>query len=185
MAQGFPVAKAICERRTIKRFKPDAVSEELIKELLNIAVWTPNHKLREPWRFNLFIEDGKQQLVDAVIANAKKPKNPERLMAVPAYLVVAMAEPEESSQKEWEEDVFATAAFIQTFQLAAWERGIGVAWLTEPYTYQPGFRAAVGLQPGEKLIGLLQLGYPDVVPAGQPRTPADQKLTIIRNHDKV
>ncbi|MCI3924725.1 nitroreductase [Paenibacillus sp. TRM 82003] len=172
------VAKAIRDRRTIKVFKPDPVPEGLIVELLNVAVWAPNHKLREPWRFTLFLEEGKRLLVDAILANAKKPKDPVRLMNIPAYLAVTV--PENERQKEWDEDVFAAAAFIQNFQLAAWERGLGVKWLTEPYTYQPNFRASIGIHPGEKLIGLLQIGYPEIVPEGQPRTPAENKLTVFR-----
>lgn len=174
----LPVAKAITERRTIKQFKADPVSEELLIELLDIAGWAPNHGLREPWRFILFVDEGKEFLIKAITDNARKPKDPVRLRQVPAYMAVVIHERE--GQRELEEDMLAGGSFVQNFQLAAWERGIGVKWLTEPYTFRPEFRTAIGVRQDEKLIGLLQIGYPDDIPAARPRTPALQKLTVIR-----
>lgn len=173
----WPFAELIQQRRTIRKFKSDPIAINTIKELLNIAVWAPNHHLREPWRFILFVDDGKQLLVDAIVQNALKKKDPERFLAVPAYLAVTMNEVDR--QKEREEDMFATAAMLQNFQLAAWERGIGMVWLTEPFTYQPAFRKSIGVRPEEKLIGLLKIGYPEEIPPAKPRTAAEDKLTVV------
>nr|WP_308216635.1 nitroreductase family protein [Pseudalkalibacillus decolorationis] len=68
------VANMIKERRSIKKFKEEPVPHELICELLNIAVWAPNDGLREPWRFILFLEEGKKQLVDAIVQELGKGK---------------------------------------------------------------------------------------------------------------
>lgn len=179
----WPVAKAIQERRTIKQFKTDPIPEELLLELLNTASWAPNHGMREPWRFILFVDEGKQQLIDAITANARKPKDPVKHMQVPAYLAVIIKEDER--QHELEEDMLAAGTFVQNFQLAAWEQEIGVKWLTEPYTFRPEFRAGIGVKPGEKLIGLLQIGYPDNIPAARPRTPIQEKLTVVRTHSQA
>lgn len=173
------VSKVIQERRTIKQFKPDPVEENLLYELLNIASWAPNHGMREPWRFILFIDEGKQFLINKIMESAKKPKDPVKLMQIPAFLAVIIKEDER--QRELEEDMLATGTFVQNFQLAAWERGIGVKWVTDPFTFRPEFRANIGVQPNEKLIGLLQIGYPDVIPAARPRTPIQDKLTIVRS----
>lgn len=174
----LPVAKVIQERRTIKQFKPEPIPEELLLELLNTASWAPNHGLREPWRFILFVEEGKQRLIQAITDSAKKPKDPVKLMQVPAYLAVIIKEDER--QRELEEDMLAAGTFVQNFQLAAWEEGVGVKWVTDPYTFRAEFRASIGVQMGEKLIGLLQVGYPDNIPAARPRTPVQDKLTIVR-----
>lgn len=177
--QTYPVAHAIRERRTIKKFKADPVSQELVCELLNIAVWAPNHGLREPWRFVLFMDEGKQVIVDAIIENAVKKRDPEMLLRVPAYLLVITKE--DTRVRERDEDYAAACTLIQNFQLAAWEKGVGVIWKTEPFTYQPGFLQAVGVEEGEKLVGMLQLGYPEVIPEARPRTAAVEKLTVVRS----
>ncbi|HET6947296.1 MAG TPA: nitroreductase family protein, partial [bacterium] len=45
------VLEAIRTRRSIPQFKPDAIPRTVIEELLEAAVWTPNHRLTEPWQF--------------------------------------------------------------------------------------------------------------------------------------
>lgn len=50
------VAKTIRDRRSIRTFNRTPVSRELVFQLLNDAVWAPNHGLREPWRF-VFVEN--------------------------------------------------------------------------------------------------------------------------------
>lgn len=174
----LPVSKAIQERRTIKQFKSDQIEEELLLELLNTASWAPNHGLREPWRFIMFVDEGKKFLINKITESAKKPKDPVKLMQVPAYLAVIIKEDER--QRELEEDMLAAGTFVQNFQLAAWEQGIGVKWVTDPYTFRPEFRANIGVKANEKLIGLLQIGYPETIPAAKKRTPVEDKLTIVR-----
>ncbi len=174
----FPTARTIKERRSIKQFTTEPVSIELLHELLNVAVWAPNHGLREPWRLILFVEEGKRVLGEAIAQNAVKKRSIETYMDIPAHLLVVINE--DSRQREWEEDYAAACSFIQNFQLAAWERGVGVIWKTEPFTFNPKFRRAVGVRPGEKLVGLLHIGYPAVIPTAKPRMQAEEKLTVIR-----
>lgn len=183
MNQSSNVFKVIQERRSIKKFKSDPVPTDLICELLNVSVWAPTHRMREPWRFILFAEEGKRIVAEAISENGKKARDPELLMQVPLYLMVVMKE--DPRQREWEEDYAAVCTLIQNFQLAAWECGLGVIWKTEPFTFQPAFRESVGVKPGEKLIAMLQIGYPEIIPEAQPRTPAEQKLTIIRSNQDM
>ncbi|MED1866035.1 nitroreductase [Fictibacillus nanhaiensis] len=180
------VAKIIRERRSIKEFRQDAsVSTELILKLLNDAVWAPNHGLREPWRFILFQEDGRKTLADAIIKETFSKEEQEKkaehfstyIMNIPAHLLVVMkADPR---PKQWEEDLCATSALIQNFQLLAWEKQLGVIWKTNNYNWDPRFHKAVGIEPGEKVVATLHIGYFDKVPKPRPRTPAEEKTKII------
>lgn len=180
----YKVANIIKERRSIKEFKKDPIPKEVICELLNTAVWAPNHGLREPWRFVLFMNEGKEKLVAAIAQETNNGKNidrlREKLLPIPAHLLVIMKE--DPRQKQWEEDLKATSALIQNFQLAAWEKGIGVIWKTGAYIYSPSFRQKVGVEPGEKIVGLLHIGYPASIPEPKQRTNAEQKLTIIESY---
>lgn len=182
------IAKIIKERRSIKRFKSDVLPKEIILELLNIAAWAPNHGLREPWRFVLFMEEGREKIADAIIHNpikGGKNKSPEMIyetiMSVPMHLLVIMHE--DPRQKEWEEDYAAVCAFIQNFQLAAWEKGIGTIWKTSPFLLSPFFREKFGVKPGEKIVGLIQAGYPEKIPEARPRTEIEKKIVVIDSLD--
>ncbi|MEI7026264.1 nitroreductase family protein [Paenibacillus sp. y28] len=179
----FHTASVIRERRTIRQFKSDPVDQELLLELMNIANWAPNHGLREPWRFIQYKLEGRKQLAEAVLgamsAEEKEKYADQRMKdfaTIPVHLIVVMKE--DSQQKQWDDDFGAVSSWIQSFQLAAWERGIGVVWKTNTYIYAPAFREAVGVRPGEKIIGLLYIGYPAVIPPPRPRTSAESRLIV-------
>ncbi|NHN32920.1 nitroreductase family protein [Paenibacillus agricola] len=181
------LAELIKARRTVRLFKSDPVPMELLVDLLNIAAWAPNHGAREPWRFIVYKEEARKALAAAMVATYSaedKEKYGKAKWAyfthVPLHLLVVMGE--DPRQKQWDEDYAAVCAWIQTFQLAAWEENLGVVWKTNNFVYHPGFREAVGVQPGEKIVGLLHIGYPEQIPAPRPRTDAREFLTV---HDKL
>ena len=179
------IEQVIRSRRTIKRFKEDPISLDVIRELLDIAIWAPNHKMREPWRFIAFVDEGKKQLIEALKqekeqGRAPRPMKPEKeqqMYTVPAFIVVVM--PVDPRQAIFEEDFAAVSALIQNFQLAAWNRGIGTLWNTDQAIYSPTFHEAIGVKPGEKVCAIIQVGYPEMTPKSRERTPLEDKLTII------
>lgn len=185
MTTQYPMSQLIIERRTIKKFKEESIPTELLSELLEVASWAPNHKLREPWRFIIYNGEGREVLGNAManIASkgAKMKKSPEEIKkhyeTIPAHILVVM--PEDPQPFIREEDYAATCALIQNFQLAAWERGIGVFWKIDSFLTLPEFREAAGVCPGEKIAAILHVGYFDNIPKPRNRTPIDKKLTVI------
>ena len=67
------VDRAITERRTTKRYTAEPVPSEVVRELVELAQWAPNHKLSTPRRFRLLGVEATQALVDIAPAD-KKPK---------------------------------------------------------------------------------------------------------------
>lgn len=180
------VEQNIISRRTIKSFKPDPVDPQDIIELLNVAKWAPNHKITEPWRFQLYVGEGKEKFAQAYLnsqtevdgePSEKALRTAQYYKDIPLQLVVIM--PEDPRQRTWDEDYGAVSSFIQNFQLAAWERGIGMVWRTNDYVYDPVFREGLGVKPGEKIVATLMIGYPKHVPKARPRTDIQEFLTII------
>ncbi|MDF2680032.1 MAG: nitroreductase [Brevibacillus sp.] len=175
------ISKVIRERRSIKKdYKPDAVPETLVLELLNDAVYAPNHGLREPWRFLFVPTENKETFIERMLPvyALEQQQNRRELFSAPAaYLIVIMKE--DPRQKQWEEDFSATCAMIQNFQLLAWEKGLGVVWKTNPHNWDPKAHQVLGVAPGEKIVGFLHLGFfeEDSVPKPGPRTPAEKKFT--------
>lgn len=183
------IAKVVRERRSIRSFTDKPIEKQLIFDLLNDAVWAPNHGLREPWRFILVHGEGTKKLdplanviIDGLIQDPTEKEKALRkiqqgLREIPAHLLVVMKE--DTRQKQWEEDFAATCALIQNFQLLAWVQGLGVVWKTGEYMYMPAFKEFFNVLPDEKIVGILHLGYPKVIPKPSTRTPANKKLTII------
>ncbi|WP_340003408.1 nitroreductase [Paenibacillus sp. FSL K6-0276] len=182
------VANVIKERRSIKLFKKDLLPQGLLEELLNVAVWAPNHDLREPWRFIAFQGEGSKFLAEAAFSFVKRAiadpevaaKRKEYISNIPLTLIVVI--PEDPRQREWDEDFAAASALVQNFQLAAWEQGVGTIWKTDPYIYSPEFRNKIGVKPGEKIIAMIHAGYPETVPDSRPRTDASELLQIVDSY---
>ncbi|MDR6550723.1 nitroreductase [Paenibacillus qinlingensis] len=181
------IAHTIRARRTLREFTNEAVSEQLVMELLNDAVWAPNHGLREPWRFLFVPTEQKGAFIEHLLpafdtAQAEKMRVYLHAQAS-AFLIVIMPD-KGGHDKQWEEDLMASAALIQNFQLLAWERKLGVVWKTNDHNWNPFVRELLGVQSGEKITGMLHLGHfkEDQVPAPKkPRTRAELKTHIFGN----
>lgn len=185
MENKYPMSQLIADRRTIRKFKKEAIETEVLEDLLQVASWAPNHKLKEPWRFIVYKDEGSKVLgnimFDVASKAGKMKKSPEDMRnyfsSIPAHILVVM--PEDPQPLLREEDYAANNALIQNFQLAAWERGIGVFWKSDGYLTLPSFREAVGVVPGEKIVAILHVGYPDMIPKAQERTKVSEKITLI------
>jgi nitroreductase len=183
------LADLIKERRTIHHFEDRPVSIELVTELLNTAVWVPNHKMTQPWRFVIVQGEGRRRLADIARKDAKnKAKDPakaeangqifyERFMSVPLYVVVVVKEDPRPATRE--EDYASAACLIHNFSLLAWEQDIGMIWETYALIHQPEFREALGVAEDESIVGSLHVGYPAKVPKPQRRIPVEQRLKVI------
>lgn len=186
------VSRVIRERRSIRQFKPDPIDEAVIMNLLEDAVWAPFHSKVEPWRFILINQAGNErffQLVAESFLRLDHYKNmpadqlaplgaklKASFQAVPAFLAVIMKE--HQNRKNWEEDFAATSALIQNFMLLAWEQGIGTVWKTNHYIYDRIFCKDLGLESDEKIVGIIQLGYPAEQPEARQRVSARELVTL-------
>jgi nitroreductase len=185
------LASIIKQRRSVHKFQDRPVPLELVTELLETSVWAPNHRLTQPWRFVVVHGDGRKKLAEVSRAvHERREREPakskasgesgyNKLMAVPLFLAVVMREDSQLAVRE--EDYAATCCVIHNFSLLAWEQGIGVVWETYGLIHHPDFRAALGVQPGEKIVGSLHVGYPAAVPSAQARIPAEQLLQVIES----
>lgn len=184
---------AIRERRTIRKFKPDSIDTRLLISLLQDAAWAPNHCLREPWKLKLIQGEGRKKYGEEMLRSYERlgftakfdaqqietyRKNLENfVMTVPVHLIVYMEK--ETDPAKFEEDFAAVCAFMQNFQLLAWEKGIGMVWASNPYIHDPVFAARFGIGENEKIVGVFHIGYPKKIPKPGKRTPIETKLDII------
>lgn len=163
------VDEAILSRRTHKRFRPEALSGDLLTELFELARWAPNHHLTQPWRFRVLGPTTLQRLKAA--AGPKEAAKLDRapvLVAVTAHLV--------GDARQDEEDIFATAAAVYAVLLAAAARGLASYWRSPTAFQTHAGRSAVGLGPDEHPVGLLHLGHRASDPAAKERQPVDTYL---------
>jgi hypothetical protein len=60
------VDTAIRTRRTHKQYGSEPVSEAVVRELVGVARWAPNHKLTNPWRFRLLGTETRRRIDELV-----------------------------------------------------------------------------------------------------------------------
>ena len=180
----------IAERRSIFDFQPTLVPQERIERVLGAAVWAPNHKLTEPWRFIVVGLNAKRRLsriyarikqADVQIDIARDAlheigrKAEAKLMGKPAIIAVACSVSGDSMLDR--EDYAATCCAIQNVMLVAWEDGIGMQWSTTGLIEDLEALSVLGVDSEkEQIVGLLYTGFPERVPVSK-RKPAAELTT--------
>ena len=180
----------IAERRSIFDFKSTLVSRERIERVLDAAVWAPNHKLTEPWRFIVVGLQAKRRL-SQIYARMKQEdvqidisqdamyeigrKAAAKLMGKPAIIGVACSVSGDAMLDR--EDYAATCCAMQNVMLVAWEEGIGMQWSTSGLIEDLEALSVLGVDPERELVvGLLYTGFAERVPASK-RKPAAELTT--------
>jgi nitroreductase len=166
------VETAIRTRRTHKAFAPQPLPREEIDELLELASWAPNHNLTVPWRFRVI---GPQTLLR--LKDVAGPEGAAKLDRAPTLVVVSCVL--SGDPVEEEEDLHATAAASYIVLLAAHARGLAGYWRTPGILRSDEGRAAVGLAPEERFVGLLHLGHPRQEKPPPERPGADRTTTYL------
>jgi nitroreductase len=159
-------------RRTHKEFGAEPVDRDTLLELLDAARLAPTHHLTEPWRFRVL---GPATL--AALKECAGTAESSKLDRAPTLVVVSAALSGELVQDE--EDVCATAAATMLVLLAATERGFASYWRTPGILRTARGRAAVGIDRGERVLGLLHLGPPVRQPSRRERSPLSQHVSFL------
>ena len=78
------VLHTIRQRRTIDllKLKPDPVPQDVLEAILTAGTWAPTHGKHQPWRFTVFMGEGRRQLADLfarayAASTAKDASSPE------------------------------------------------------------------------------------------------------------
>jgi nitroreductase len=176
------ISDAISSRRSIKKFTSRSVTREEMETLLSAAVAAPNHRLTQPWRFYVLGPDARQayglalggrkarKIEDPAAAQAMRDTVAAEHRALPAMLVVAVADNENPEIKE--EDYAAVMMAIQNLSLAAVELGLGTHVKTGAIMADPSARAAAGVKAAERIVAVVNIGEPAEVPAAKTRESA-------------
>jgi len=181
------ILDVIRTRRSIGQFRPDPVPREVITELLEAAVWTPCHRLTEPWQFHVLGPESKRRFAEirrdarrAVLPNPDAPEAQAALVklyedTVRTPVIVVFTSAGHDDPELQEENYWSTFGAAYAVMLGAWSRGIGSYFRTgKAIVDAPPLRALLGLPGDRRIIGVLYLGYPAAVPQKR-RTPAAEK----------
>lgn len=75
------IVEAIRQRRSIRAFKPAPVSQEILREIMELALRAPSWGNTQPWEFAIVGGSKLEEIRQDFIATAEEPPNPD--IAVP------------------------------------------------------------------------------------------------------
>jgi len=149
------ILETMRQRRTVREYTDDEVSEEQVERLLEAATMAPNRLNRQPWHFLVIREDEVKEKLAGILT-----LHPH-LASAPVIIGVG-ARPELSST--WRMDAMAAA---ENLLLAATAEGLGSALLANPdgtlwQTAEEMLNEAlhIPVQRGVRLPILVAVGYP-------------------------
>ncbi|MYC30672.1 MAG: hypothetical protein F4X65_11390 [Chloroflexi bacterium] len=182
-ATDLSVYEALYRRRMAWRFKDAPVKREAINRMLDTAVWAPNHRLTEPWRFFVLEKDteARRQAAEAAYEYSLEDGNRGRAEAAcqkvlePPVLIFVYSQPGDNDGVT-RENYASVCCAVQNISLAAVAEGLTVTWETGRITRSPELTKILGSEKEWQMVGALSVGVPDEE-LNPPRTPAAEFTT--------
>lgn len=180
-------------RRSIRRFKPDAVPDSVIREILHTATFAPSAHNRQPWRFAVIGgSPNKTKLIDAMEAEFVKDlerdqlppqeiekrtrRSRQRISNAPVVVIlcVDMSEMDDypDTKRKKAEYVIATQSAANAgmqLLLAAHAEGLGGVWVCSPMFAQDTVKNSLDLPDAWEPQAMFLIGYPAEVPSLRER----------------
>jgi nitroreductase len=147
----------LISRRSIRKFRPDPVPDELILKILDVARYAPSARNSQPWVF-IVVKDPE---IKKKLANVHLWAKP--LENAPVGIVVACNT--EVSPESYQVDC---ANATMQIMLAAHALGLGTVWL-QTLRNVSEIQGIVGLPKNYVPVAMLALGYPDERPSPKKR----------------
>ncbi len=201
--------KAIKERRSIRKFKADPISEMDLHTILEAGIAAPSSKNRQPWHFTVVRDGAKEELARVMerglnLVKAHKPFLPKSMRFIngafnsvnvireaPVAVLVSNelgAGTDFASNLSVDErvaeicNVQSVAAAVENMLLAAQELGIGSLWICDIFFAYPEISEWLEKKnPGHgMLVAALAFGYADEAPKARARKSLHDVATFIK-----
>lgn len=188
----------LADRRSIRRFKPGRIEEELLRTVIEAARWAPSAHNRQPWRFVVVtdpevklhlaqamagrlrrdrVADGDEE--DVIAADVKR--SVARLQQAAAVVVVFLTmesmdrySDERRSRLEQVMAAQSTAMAGQNMLLMAHRLGLGACWVCAPLFADDEAINVLDCPPEWQPQGLIMLGWTHDVPAARERKSVEE-----------
>jgi nitroreductase len=153
------VLKAIINRRTVRRFKPNPIDEEMIQMILEAGRWAPSFSNLQPWRFIVIKDQGLKNALDKAARESVLHLGINEAPVVILVCVDRRIDPLHAIE--------AGAAATQNMTLAAYSLGLGAGWIgiwgTEA---EASIQNIFKFPETVRAVSLLPIGIPDESPEG-------------------
>lgn len=179
--------ECLLTRRSVRKYKPDPISRELLEEILEAGLAAPSAINLQHWHFVAVQSPEAMNDLKAImgqvagkfthILEERFRHNPEQvgitntflttLGGAPVCLLAFFLKPDYPDRDGAMQSV---SAALENILLAAWDKGLGSCWLSAPQRigYGPALQERFAPDKGE-FVAAVTLGYPDQEPKMPPR----------------
>jgi nitroreductase len=159
-------------RRSIRRYRPDPVPDEMVEGLLEAGRWAPSASNRQPWHF-IVVRD--PAILQAVAQHAAYFFIRWAHVAEAPLLIVLCGEARSQVYRQFlHEDIGLAGSQIM---LQAKALGLGTCWIGG--LDRKAIRGILKVPDHVEIVGLLTVGFP----AEDPNPPARKPLAEIVHYD--
>lgn len=184
------VMQAINNRRSIRKFKSEPISKEIIRAILDAGIKAPSGKNRQPWEFVVVTEEKRAEMIRVMREGIRifrerfgDTGSSEYTLAVMEQAPVTIFVFNPYGTYPWQEktvfqqsvetvDIQSAGAAIQNMILAAESFGIGTLWICDVFHAYESL--CEWLNKDCQMVAALSLGYANENPPMRPRKNIDE-----------
>ena len=173
--------ECILGRRSIRKFKSDPVSHELLAQIVETASYAPSWKHTQITRYIAIEGELKEKI--AKEGTSIWPGNGVIISSAPVLIAVTVLKNRSGFERDgsystprgdgWQ--MYDAGVASQTFCLAAYEQGLGSVILG--LFDQAAVEEMLQLPEDRELVALIPVGYPDETPVAPKRKPVEDLLS--------
>ena len=164
------VLEAIRTRRSIRKFKDEDVSDELIAQILTAGIWAPSGMDNQPWRFAV-IRD--KQMKSEI---AKLTIHTDIIKTAPVVIPIFL---DHNVTFDVVKDAQTMGACMQNMWLALHSLGLGATWVGQILKNKEEVRKICSAPEKFELMAVFAIGYPAEDGGPGKRTGLD-KVVFLR-----
>ncbi len=162
---------AIEQRRSIRNFKDENISDEIILKLIDSARLSPSAKNRQPWKFYIARGKQKQEIVNLMREWQTKHEDVKTSVlgtanAIEQAPVLILVFKDSNSLSE-RSDTLSIGAAIEHILLKATELNLGSLWIADTYYVKDEISKLVNTK--LELYSAVAIGRANENPAARPR----------------
>ncbi len=184
--------KEIIERRSIRKYKEDVVKKDDIETIIQAGILAPSAKNRQPWKYIVYTNAAKDNLLDVMEKGLLRERNKEKLLPqsqnglpdafhtlkimreAPVLIIIENT----NGRSPYTEinadgriaeicDTLSIGASVQNILLTATELGYGTLWIANTCFAYNELADFIGIK--GQLVGAISLGIPNEHPGPRPR----------------
>lgn len=162
------IFEIIKERRSIRKYKKESPSEELIKRCIEAALYAPSARNSQPWYF-VIVKDKEK------IKQLSRAQPFTKFLEDAPYVIVALAD--ENKSNHWLEDM---GCALMALLLEAHSLGLGACWGAiyhpENRDRENYVRSIIDIPQNLRIVACIGIGYPDETPSPKKVKSLDEAI---------